>query len=430
MGRMGWVYVGSAGALALQLLLVACGNSEKHSATTAGGADNSEAGQSSSGSAGKSSTSGASSSGGSSSGKSSCGSVKPTDLDGFLEGEGDCFCERLFRCAEGDDDFVGERIVLKNVQGCKDLLARVNANSQILRDLRAQIAAGNIHYDPVNGQKCLEDLGTCSGVDSLNEGACREAFEGKAKTGEACARSEDCAGDAYCGTLQECGNKCTPRKQEGEPCQRDNECAYTQGAVFCDHSTATPVCHTLLPTAKAAEGEPCTRNFEGAEALTLCQDGLWCATAPGGDPAADVVGQCAPPIPSDGPCVDGDDFCSDGVCDTALGACRHVTLVAEAGAACDKPAGVGCDPALGLHCNAAGTCDASGDGSEGSACFASDLQRGCDAGLYCAKAPETTSDDPGVCRAFVADGAACSDKRECASGSCTDGVCGGRPCLQ
>ena len=47
-----------------------------------------------------------------------------------------------------------------------------------------------------------------------------------------------------------------PRKQEGETCERDIECAYTTGAVFCDHSTATPVCHTLRPTAKAAEGEP------------------------------------------------------------------------------------------------------------------------------------------------------------------------------
>ena len=343
---------------------------------------------------------------------------------------GEGFCARLFRCVEGDDDFVSERIVLKNEQGCKDMLARVFANSTGQRDLRAQIAAGNIHYDPVNGQKCLDAFGACNGIDSFNEGPCREAFEGNAKTGEACTRSEDCAGDAYCGTLLACGEQCAPRKQDGEPCQANNECAYTTGVVFCDRVGATSVCRTLLPTAKAAEGEPCTRNFYGAQALTQCQDGLWCATVAGGDPATDVLGQCALPIPPDGPCVDGDDFCSDGVCDKSLGACRHLTLNAEAGAACDEAAWAICDPTLGFHCNVSGTCDASGDGSEGSACFGSDLQRSCDPGLSCAKAAESTSNDPGICRAFVADGGACNNGKDCVSGKCTNSVCRGRPCLQ
>jgi hypothetical protein len=429
MRRIGWVYVGSAGVLGLQLLLVACGNSKKHPVVTAGGGDSGDAGQDNSGttnSSGK--TSGGSAAHG---GSSSAGSGNATDLDTFLEGEGEGFCGRLFRCVEGNDDFTLQRIVLKNEQGCKDLLARVNANSRSLRDLRGQIAAGNIHYDPENGQKCLDDLSTCNGTNSLSDGACREAFEGNAKTGETCVRSEDCAGDAYCDTPQACGGQCAPRKREGEPCQRDNECAYTTGAVFCDHSTAAAVCHTLAPTARAAEGEPCTRAFEGAESLTLCQDGLWCQTLPGGDPSADVLGQCALPLKFDGPCADGDDVCSDGVCDTEVAACRSLTLIATAGAACHQTTWSVCDPTLGFHCNfTTNTCDASGDGSEGSACFGSDLQRGCDAGLYCAKPDQTSSDDPGTCRPFVADGAACNNNQDCASGNCMDGACGGRPCLE
>jgi hypothetical protein len=420
MRRIGRVYVGSAGVLGLQLLLVACGHAEKSSTSTAGGATSGDAGQNASGTA---SVGGSSARGGS-------GGVGDMNLDTFLEGEGEGFCARLFRCAESSDDFLIERIVLKNQHGCQELLARVNANARALRDLRRQIAAGEIHYDPENGQKCLDDLGTCNGVDSLQAGACREAFDGNAKTGETCVRAEDCAGDAYCDSPGTCGGQCAPRKQPGEPCQDAIECAYTDGVVFCDDSAGTAVCHTLLPTAKAAEGQPCTRNLEGAQSLTLCKDGLWCATAPGGDPNADVLGRCQPPIAPGGACVDSDDFCSDGVCDTDAGACRRLVLVATAGAACDKANGLVCDPTLGLHCNGAGTCDASGDGREGTACFGSDLQRGCDAGLHCAKDDQSTSDDPGTCRAFVADGAACNDDQDCASGNCMDGACGGRPCLE
>lgn len=430
MRRTGWVYVGPAGVLGLQLLSVACGNSEKHPSVTAGGADSSDAGQTSGGkttsSAGKTGTSGGSSHGG-----ASGGSGSTRDLNIFLEGEGEAFCARLFRCVEGNDDFTTQRIVLKNEQVCKDLLARINANSHSLRDLHAQIAAGNIHYDPENGQKCLDDLGACNGVDSLRDGACREAFEGNAKTGEACVRSEDCAGDAYCDSIRSCMGKCMPRKQEGERCQSHNDCAYTTGAVFCDRSTEAAVCRTLAPTTKAAVGEPCTRDFEGAQALTLCQDGLWCQALPGGDPSADVLGQCALPIPPDSPCVDGDDVCSDGVCDTNVGACRSVTLVATAGAVCNKTTWSVCDPTLGFHCNAVGTCDASGDGSEGTVCFGSDLQRGCDSGMYCARPAQSTSNDPGICRPLMVEGAACDSNQECASGYCgSDQRCGGRPCLE
>ena len=419
MGRLGWVYVGCAGLLGVQLSFVACkGKTTSNPESDAGGSSND-------GVAGRSGGSGhaGSSSGGSSSGTG-------TDLDSFLEAEGDSFCSRLFRCYEGDDDFSGERIVLKNEQGCKDLLARINAGSRAIADLRARIASGNVRYAPENGEKCLADLATCNGVDSFNDGACREAFEGDAKTGEACRRSEDCAGDAYCNAFEACAGQCAPRKPAGAECQHDSDCAYTTGAVFCDFSGTTGVCRELTRAPKAGLGEPCSRNLEGATSLIVCRDELWCATLPNGDPEADALGECALPLAPGDPCLDGDDVCTDGFCDTDAGACRAVTLVAKPGAACDKAELSICDPTLGLHCNTSGTCDASGNGHEGALCYTGDLQWGCDPELYCAKPDQATSNDPGNCRPLLADGAACTSSATCLSGNCLDSVCGGRPCLE
>ena len=140
-------WLGSLGVLGLQLLLVACGDTTKNapspgtSAADAGSPGNSS-------SAGKTSGGGQANAGGNSAGGSSAGPGNASDLDSFLVSEGVGFCARLFRCFEGNDDFSSERLVLKSEQGCKELLARVNASSGDLRDLRAQIAAGNVHYDP------------------------------------------------------------------------------------------------------------------------------------------------------------------------------------------------------------------------------------------------------------------------------------------
>src|SRR4051812_19216177 len=131
MRRIAWVYVGAVGVLGLQLLVVACGPGKKSVAPSAGGVDSSDAGQSSGGSAGKASTGGSAgkaNTGGSSTLGGNSGSGDTT-LDTFLESEGDGFCARLFRCVEGNDDFTTQRLLLKTEQGCKDLLARVNANN-------------------------------------------------------------------------------------------------------------------------------------------------------------------------------------------------------------------------------------------------------------------------------------------------------------
>ena len=432
MGHFRGLCVGSVGVLGLQLLLVACGDTTKDAPSPGTSAADAGSGADA-GRSGNSNRAGATSSGGSANAggnSASAGSGTASDLDSFLAGEGVGFCARLFRCIEGNDDFSSQQLLLKTEQGCKDLLARVNASSVDLRDLRAQIDAGNVHYDPEQGQRCLTDLSACNGTASLYGSTCRDAFEGSAKTGEACQRSADCVGDAYCNITNACPGQCAPRLQEGEPCRGDRQCSYTTGYVFCDDSLATAVCRTLPLAAKVGEGMPCTRRLQGATSLTLCQDAFWCATVAGGDPGADSLGRCAAPIALGSACVDSDDVCSGGMCDSVAGVCQAVTLVAKAGAACDKAARLICDPTLGLHCNAAGTCDSSGDGSEGSVCYTGDLQWGCDPGLFCAKAPQATSDVPGTCRALLGDGEACERSDSCLTGNCAAGVCGGRPCSE
>jgi Dickkopf N-terminal cysteine-rich region len=420
---------GSALAAALlgMLLLGGCGETKKPPHATAGAGDVNSGGDGSDTSGGTASSGGSAANSGGTSGNPG----NATDLDSFLEQEGPGFCPRLFRCFEANDDFLGERFVLETVQGCKDVLARSNATSYGLRDLRAQVEAGNIHYVPEQGQKCLADLAQCNGVDSLTQGPCREAFDGNAKTGETCQRDEDCAGDAYCQVPGTCPGQCQPRKKPNESCERDNECAYTGADVFCDHDSGpSPVCRALEPSPKVGKGEPCTRAYTGAGSLTLCQDNLWCATLPGGDPVADALGHCIEPIAGNGACVDSDDVCLDGLCDASAGTCQKYTLRKKAGETCDKALLVICDPLLGLSCNDAGTCEGSGDGTEGSACFSGDFQRGCDPGLYCQKDPAVVASTPGICRAQLPSGAACQQSQSCDSGDCgADQKCLERACF-
>ena len=62
-----------------------------------------------------------------------------TDLDGILAGEGRGYCARLFRCVEGNDDFMNIRALLQTPAACELLLADINQHSSSLRDLRLAV---------------------------------------------------------------------------------------------------------------------------------------------------------------------------------------------------------------------------------------------------------------------------------------------------
>ncbi len=415
---MGPSQVGKYGVLlcgALCAALAAACEDDTHTTTTVGGADDGAAGS-------ENATAGMPAAGGSSasqagSGQGQAGTAPlpdaPTDLEAFLEAEGKGYCERVYRCYEPNDDFLSSRWLLESVAGCEAQVALVNQHLPSIRDLRAEVEAGHLHYDPATAQKCLQELSTCSGANSFTDGSCREVFDGEAKSGEACFRDYDCAGDAFCLKGLTCAGQCQPRKAPGEPCDETSECAFVGAFVFCDQDLAVPVCGSLKPAPNAGENEPCTRRGQGNTELVRCDDSLWCA--PDGPDLEAPLGTCKLPITPEESCSDGDDVCSEGLCDSDLGMCVPFTRVTKAGELCDKAQLVICDPRLGLRCSDAGMCEGSGDGSEGAACFSGDFQKYCDVGLYC----QLVLDGPnGTCQPQLESGSPCEQGNQCQSGSC------------
>lgn len=373
---------------------------------------------------------GADSGGNTSGGSSSTGPV--SELDDFFAQEGKGFCERSFRCFEGNDDFSSAHLVLQTLARCQQLVERINATGASQRDARAQIATGQLHVVPEQAKRCLQDLAACNGPNGFDEGSCRDVLEGSTALGQPCQRSSDCVGDAYCDVSMGCPGTCMARKPEGAECSLDDECSYSEGVLSCYHGmSAKGACHTQAFTPKATQGKPCTRRLSPAAEAILCEDDLWCDTAPGGDPNMDVMGVCAPPIGDGMPCRDSDDVCLTGVCNTDTLKCEPVKVVTAEGEACNKEALVVCDPLRGLVCGKDLKCHGSGDGSTGSACFSSDYQLGCEPGLYCDRTGVATSDVPGICRPLVAAGKACTTDSACESGLCSaDKTCATRGCFR
>lgn len=393
-----------------------------------GGADSGDAGA---GNNGGSRNAAGADSGGSAAGGSS-NMVTVGELDEFFDAQGKGFCQRAFRCFEGNDDFSTAHLIFQTLARCQTLVERITATGASQRDLRAQSAAGHLHLVPEQAQRCLEDLAACNGPNNFDGGSCRDVFEGDAALGEPCQRSSDCLGDAYCDTTASCPGSCVARKPEGEPCSRDDECSYTEGVLSCYHGmAATGMCHTQTWAPKAAKGEPCTRRLSPAAQVVTCADDWWCDTAPSGDPDTDVMGVCALPIANGMPCRDSDDVCATGVCNTDTLVCAPVQVATGEGDACNKEELVICDPLRGLVCGKDLKCQGSGDGSEGSGCYNSDYQLGCKPGLYCDRTGATSSDELGTCRPLVAAGDACGANSACESNSCgTDKTCGARACFR
>ena len=363
--------------------------------------------------------------GGSGSGGSSATTIgSVNDLDGILAGEGRGYCARLFRCVEGNDDFMNIRALLQTPAACEKLLADINQHSFSLRDLRLQLNQGAMQIVPEKAQACLDEIASCNGPDSLSRGSCRDMFEGQVAQGAPCHRAEDCAGDAFCDVNSNCPGTCLARKASGESCQNNGECTQGDGYTFCDSSSAAgAVCRTLLVAPKAALGQSCTRHPAGAEKLSLCADTLWCAPV-AGEPTTATLGVCQLPIPIGSACSGGGDVCSDGFCDKSTGVCRALSVLKRAGDPCDKATFRICDPVLGLGCSAEGSCEASGDGSQGSVCFSGDLQRLCNSGLYCQTG---TVAGRGVCQPLLKAGASCEFGSSCETGNCRT-TCQERTC--
>jgi hypothetical protein len=415
------------------LLFAACGPKTKHNDGDGAGAASGEAAEAGSGhsAAGRMSAGGSASSngtGGSATGGSASGGGEVTDFDSFVAAEVHALCDRIFRCNEADDDIQGQRFVFGTAAGCEAEAVDIVTAEPSFRDLREQVGAGTLHVVPAAAQKCVEALSACYGLPNLLEGPCLEAFDGNRKTGEECYRTEECAGDAYCASGDACPGKCAPRPQVGEICELGEPCSPNDGPIVCDSATST--CEKVEQTARAKQGQPCTRRVRDQLAPVFCEDDVWCATAPGGDPATDEMGVCAPPIAGTGACQDGDDVCAIGFCDTTAGACHAVTMRKKVGEACDRSAFTYCDSNIGLYCDTAtGKCIGSGDGSAGSVCFSADLQKPCNEGLYCKRDDSTSGVATGTCTTRLASAVACEKDDACSSGFCEGNVCQARGCF-
>lgn len=360
-------------------------------------------------------------------GSSGATAASVTDLDSILAAEARGYCARLFRCAEGNDDFVVARLLLKTPAACEALLAELNAKAFSTRDLRRQLDEGALQIVPAQARACLDELASCNGTDSFSRGSCRDMVEGRVALGSACQRSEDCAGDAFCElTSSECPGTCAARKGSGESCQSDNECSAGNGYTYCDRDASGSVCRTLPVSSKATLGQPCTRRLTGAQTLSLCVDSLWCGPVEG-QPAMATLGTCQAPIPTGSPCSDTDDLCDGSLCDTSAGVCRSVTLLEHAGDSCNEEQFRWCNPRLGLHCSEQGSCEAAGDGTAGSVCFNRDFQPACNSGLYCQ--PAAADGAQAICQPLLPIGASCQLASSCDSGACA-GSCQARPCLR
>ncbi|HYQ02221.1 MAG TPA: hypothetical protein VER96_26280 [Polyangiaceae bacterium] len=349
------------------------------------------------------------------------------DLDGILAAEGRGYCARLFRCAEGNDDFVGARLILKTAAACEALMVDVNAKAASIRDLRVQLSSGALRIVPAKAQACLDELAACNGTDSLTRGSCRDMFEGQVAEGSSCQRSEDCAGDAYCAVGAQCPGTCRARSASGEACQSGDECAAGNGYTFCDHgATSGGVCRTVPLAPKATLGQPCTRELVDIDTLSLCVDSLWCGHVAGADASA-ALGTCQEPIALGGACTDEDDMCAEGMCDPSTHVCRTFNLLEHAGEACDKAQFKICNPRLGLWCNDQGVCEATGDHTQGSLCSNGDYQLTCNSGLYCRS---KTATEKATCQPLLKAGASCDQASSCESGICDGQTCQPRPCTR
>jgi hypothetical protein len=213
-----------------------------------------------------------------------------------------------------------------------------------LEQLRADVAAGRVAFDPLQAAACVE-LYRGRGCPVLwfdaaaRAAGCQQAFRGLVAIGEACYRDGACAsgrcGDRSCGPDGCCGGRCVERPLVplGEDCSA-GRCA--EDAICFEQVLGPPLCDT-----RSVAGEDCWDHAD-------CVDGLYCVgVAPRSFP-----GTCRAPAPSGSTCdrTLGVTACArlDEWCDPASGKCQPRVAL-----------GGSCDPAQ-LSCVGLARCDKSG----------------------------------------------------------------------
>jgi len=336
---------------------------------------------------------GASSSGGranSSGGSAAVGDSVPIDqyMSAFVRAS----CEVLTRCYEAQSP----------VQECVDYNEpKLRANFE---PTHAAVLEGRASYDARAAADLIRQLASvsCEELDSISDSLPDPpVFSGTLATGAACSVNEECQGAAACIGDGTCPGHCSARAKQGEACVDSAQCA------------SGLTCHRNVCASRKRSGEACT-IADACPGFHYCKDD------------AEGVSRCQSlfgPTRMKGESCNGD----DGSCAAGL-ACQAKPVTGSArwpGVCVERvAAGGSCQDASPSMCPDGQYC-AVPDGSTNGTCTAKPL-----AGSACGKVLSATyvcasglTCVQGKCLAPKPNAAACTSPAECASASCVEGKC-------
>lgn len=268
---------------------------------------------------------------------------------------------------------------------------------------------------------CPADVQSCQPTEYCSGDTCLA----KLPTGSACSSEAECA-SGYCVDGVCCGSACSAGCQACDlpgsvgtcaPRPRGTDPEDACGEYNCDGSGS------CLHGGESFDGVPLCSSASDCKPEYYCHISYY--------PDSSFIAACVPDSPQGATCSEASQcatgYCPNGVCcDTACtGGCEACS---SAGVCTALPRGTDPKNACGAYnCDGSGGCVVAGtsDGGGGSVCSSvSD----CKSAYFCST---TDLPDGQLYHACVPDlplGSACSDGPQCASGSCTDGVCCDKAC--
>ncbi len=344
------------------------------------------------------------------------------------------FCRYASQCP-GEDQQGYVVVGGGSIDTCTKVIKRAFEAGGDWKPIEASVNAGRIKYSEQNASECLSQAATvCLPTDGVvdrltnNTPACRNTFVGTLTEGKTCLISDECVDGLYCDkmTSDGCG-VCKPQSAKAAACSAqsisEGICKASDDATsatcYAPMGGDAGTCYDVYLQSAVKEGEACGMVYgtDSTAKETPCVLGLACIK--------ELTGSfCRAPIKTGELCTESKlcemgSFCLTNEANEKR--CIVVPVRNKEGEECatkgDVNASKGvCSAHLRLSC-VDGVCKAlAGDGGEGSSC---DIQ--CDdCEAYICKEGLSCHADTRTCGAPKADGQACTDYWECASGDCKD----------
>ena len=319
-------------------------------------------------------------------------------LDEFDEAYAQALCSVFLRCpAMGGDDTLfmtgGTTSESACVSRLREALTLTPMNPADMYRIAVERGAGTWDaslaadcFDLMSGATCDDFL---SGALGFEHAECNEMFQGSVPAASPCYRDLECA-DGWCDTESACPGTCVAYAAPGAPCG-------TTGAGDCGPGYvcgATLTCVAATATTLLGEGQPCG-SYESE-----CRYGLYCDEG---------TESCRAYLAENAACGEGTAQCTPGTaCHPTELRCTRVQFSTSAGTPCGEGTTSVCDPLENLYCDPTTSRCVRLPGA-GEPCMSLGYFSVCGVGLYCAGE---------VCRAKLADGAACELDSWCQSGEC------------